>query len=138
MNSQRIVRLGIGRNLDINTLTTSTLELTLQELLTNASYRRNMRKLSELAKDQPMTSVESAVWWTEYVIRHKGAKHLHAKDRDLPIYQYLMLDIVLAVVVVVCIVVLLVKKGLELLRAGFAKLSRKFWSEKRKTKKKKK
>jgi glucuronosyltransferase len=57
------------------------------------SYKANAKKYSELAKDQQVTSLENAVWWTEYVIRHKGAKHLHAKDKHMPIYQFYMLDI---------------------------------------------
>lgn len=41
-----------------------------------------------------MTGLEKAVWWTEYVIRHKGAPHLRSPALDLPIYQYFLLDII--------------------------------------------
>jgi glucuronosyltransferase len=49
--------------------------------------------MSSINKDQPQTPLERAVWWTEYVIRHKGAKHLRAASLDLAWYQYLLLDV---------------------------------------------
>lgn len=51
-----------------------------------------------------MTGLEKAVWWTEYVLRHKGAKHLRSPALDLPAYQYYLLDVLgfcLAVIVTV-------------------------------------
>lgn len=50
--------------------------------------------MGELLHDEPMTSLEKAVWWIEYVIRHKGAKHLRSPAVDLPVYQYYMLDVI--------------------------------------------
>lgn len=44
-------------------------------------------------RDQPQNGIEKAVWWIEYVIRHKGAKHLRSIAVDLPLWQYLMLDV---------------------------------------------
>lgn len=44
-------------------------------------------------KDQPQDGLEKAIWWVEYVIRHKGAKHLRSTAVDLPWWQYLMLDV---------------------------------------------
>lgn len=41
-----------------------------------------------------MTGLEKAVWWTEYVIRNKGAKLLRNPIRDLPLYQYYFLDVI--------------------------------------------
>jgi glucuronosyltransferase len=54
-----------------------------------------MRKLSMVLKDQPQTPLERAVYWTEYVIRHKGAPHLRSAAADLSWYQYLLLDVML-------------------------------------------
>lgn len=41
-----------------------------------------------------MTGLETAIWWTEYVIRHKGAKQLRNPAADIPLYQYYLLDVV--------------------------------------------
>jgi glucuronosyltransferase len=34
-------------------------------------------------RDQKENNVEKAVYWTEYVIRHKGARHLDLPSKDL-------------------------------------------------------
>lgn len=44
--------------------------------------------------DEPMTSLEKVIWWTEYVIRHKGAQHLKSNAPRLPFYQYYLLDVI--------------------------------------------
>jgi glucuronosyltransferase len=33
------------------------------------------------------------VYWTEYVIRHKGAPHMRSAALDLTWYQYFLLDV---------------------------------------------
>lgn len=38
--------------------------------------------------------MERAVWWTEYVLRHNGAKHLRSAAVDMPWYQYFLLDVI--------------------------------------------
>lgn len=52
-----------------------------------------MIKYSDLTQDQPQNPLERAVWWTEYVIRHKGARHLRSAAVDMPWYQYFLLDV---------------------------------------------
>jgi len=55
------------------------------------------------------------VYWTEYVIRHKGAPHLRSAVLDLAWYQYFLLDViaVLALAVVsVLVVAFVVLRGL--------------------------
>lgn len=48
-----------------------------------------------LIKDQRTTPLETGVYWTEYVLRHKGAAHLASPGRDLTWYQYYMYDVAL-------------------------------------------
>jgi len=52
-----------------------------------------MKKLSVIFRDQPQTPLEQAVFWTEYVLRH-GGKHLRSASVELPLYQYLLLDVI--------------------------------------------
>jgi len=52
-----------------------------------------MKKLSAISKDEPQSALNRAVWWTEYVIRHNGAKHLRSAALDLAWYQYVLLDV---------------------------------------------
>jgi glucuronosyltransferase len=57
-----------------------------------------MLKFSAISKDLPEKSLDKAIWWTEYVLRHNGARHLRSVLLDLTWYQYLLLD-----VIVVCL-----------------------------------
>lgn len=68
-------------------------------------YKENMNRLSAIHRDRPMSPLDTAIYWTEYVIRHKGAYHLRSAAVNLSWYQYLLLD-VLAFVVIVTIVTL--------------------------------
>ncbi|XP_066998491.2 UDP-glycosyltransferase UGT5 [Anabrus simplex] len=66
----------------------------LKKILTQPSYRENARRLSQLFHDRPQSALDTAVFWTEYVIRHRGAPHLRSAAVDLPLYQYLLLDVI--------------------------------------------
>lgn len=49
--------------------------------------------------DQPQIGMNKVIWWCEYVIRHKGAKHLRSPSADIALYEYLLLDMILVVVI---------------------------------------
>lgn len=55
-----------------------------------------------------MTGLEKAVWWTEYVLRNKGAKHLKGPAANIPSYQYYLLDVIgfLLAVLLICLFVI--------------------------------
>ncbi|KAG8001397.1 UDP-glucuronosyltransferase 2C1, partial [Nibea albiflora] len=46
-----------------------------QEVLNDSSYKMNMERLSRLHRDQPMKPLDTALFWIEFVMRHKGAAH---------------------------------------------------------------
>jgi glucuronosyltransferase len=112
-NSKRLERKGVGYHLDLHTLTETTLLAAINEML-KPKYKENIIKFREVIYDQPMTSRERAVWWTEYVIRHKGTKHLEYPGRLMPLYQKFWLDFIgillIILVTLAKIVQLLVKK----------------------------
>jgi len=71
-------------------------------------YRENAKRLSRIYRDQPLTPLEQAVYWTEYVIRHKGAPHLRSAVLDLAWYQYFLLDVIAVLALAVGSVLLIV------------------------------
>lgn len=88
-------------------------------------YRKKVRELADLARDQPMTGLERAVWWTEYVLRHKGAAHLRSPAMDLPLYQYFLLDVIgfclLLIFIISFILIKLAKLMLSVPRYSFSR-----------------
>jgi glucuronosyltransferase len=78
------------------------------------TFDENALRLSHIYRDQPRTSIEQAVNWTEYVIRHKGAPHLRSAALDLTWYQYFLLDVIAVLALAVGSVVLIVFVTLRL------------------------
>nr|XP_057942864.1 UDP-glucuronosyltransferase 2A2-like isoform X2 [Doryrhamphus excisus] len=71
-------------------------EESLKEVLHQDSYRRNMQRLSRLHRDQPTTPKDRAIFWVEYVMRHKGAPHLRTEAYyKMAWYSYYGLDVFL-------------------------------------------
>lgn len=67
----------------------------LKEVLTEPSYKINMQRLSRLHRDKPMKPLDNALFWIEFVIRHKGAAHLRTESYRLPWYSYHSVDVIL-------------------------------------------
>lgn len=69
-----------------------------------------MQKLSAIHNDRPIEPLDLAVYWTEFVMRHKGAAHLRPAAHDLNWFQYHSLDVIGFLLVVVATVVLVMIK----------------------------
>ena len=70
---------------------------TIKELLGNSKYRKIVKSAADLYRDRPMSSLDTAVYWVEYVIRHNGAKHMQSQAVHLNFIQYHGLDIYAAI-----------------------------------------
>lgn len=68
-------------------------------------YEQQMQKLRMIIMDQPMDSMERAVWWIEYVIRNKGTDHLNSPLKTISWIQYMMLDVLITVLLITLIIV---------------------------------
>ncbi|RLU27577.1 hypothetical protein DMN91_001381 [Ooceraea biroi] len=102
LNIKRLQSYGTGKMLQLTEVSGKTLKETIFEIITNSSYKENMRKLRYLLQDLPYNPMDNAIWWVEHVIRHKGAPHLRNKSRDMPWYQVELLDI-MAIIIVIAI-----------------------------------
>jgi glucuronosyltransferase len=108
-NADRIIEMGIGGTLEIHKkLTAAEVRDAILEIITNGSYKKNITDLSQIIRDAPMTPQQSAVWWIEYVIRNKGAKHFNYLQKTIPFYQYHYLDVILSVVAVFALLLITV------------------------------
>ncbi|XP_056314826.1 UDP-glucuronosyltransferase 2A1-like isoform X3 [Danio aesculapii] len=79
--------------LDINALESTDLVDALKTVLNNPSYKESIMRLSRIHHDQPMKPLDQAVYWIEFVMRNKGAKHLRVQAHELSWYQYHCLDV---------------------------------------------
>ncbi|KAJ3662531.1 hypothetical protein Zmor_006876 [Zophobas morio] len=90
-NIRKVIRNGMGLKLDYDNVEKSVLKNAIHEVISNPRYKTAAIKLSAVLKEQPISGITEAVWWTEYVLKYNGAKFL--KHSEIPLYQYLMLDL---------------------------------------------
>lgn len=108
-NARRIEGRELGKWLDLEKTNSDTLKATIEEIITNPKYKENVGKLGRIVKDEPMSPTKKAVWWTEYVIRNKGAKHLDYHGVKVPTYQFYYLDVIAAYFVILLFLYFVIK-----------------------------
>lgn len=100
-NLDAIVTEGWAVSLQYSLLTEETFEAALTEALTNPSYGLVVKKAAELYRDRPQHPLDTAIYWVEYVMRHKGAKHMRSQAVDMLWFEYYSFDVILIILVAV-------------------------------------
>lgn len=72
-----------------------------------SSYKSAAKRISGLFRDQLQSPLDRAVYWTEFVIRHKGTDHLRLGSVDLAPYQRALID-VYAVLILIALIPFLI------------------------------
>ncbi|XP_072477041.1 UDP-glucuronosyltransferase 2B31-like isoform X2 [Notamacropus eugenii] len=85
---------GAAVDVDFHKMTTADMLNALKTVINNPSYKENAMRLSRIHHDQPVKPLDRSVFWIEFVMRHKGAKHLRPAAHDLTWYQYHSLDVI--------------------------------------------
>ncbi|XP_028640284.1 UDP-glucuronosyltransferase 2B1, partial [Grammomys surdaster] len=109
-NINHMVAKGAAVRVDFNTLSATELLTALRTVINDPSYKENAMRLSRIQRDQPMKPLDRAVFWIEYVMRNKGAKHLRPALHDLSWFQYHSLDVIGFLLVCVVAVVFIITK----------------------------
>uniref|UniRef100_UPI003AACBB2B UDP glucuronosyltransferase 5 family, polypeptide G1 n=1 Tax=Centroberyx gerrardi TaxID=166262 RepID=UPI003AACBB2B len=89
---------GAARVVEASSLTREDFLGALRDILETPSYRHNMQRLSRLHHDRPLSPMDTAIFWIEYVIRNKGAAHLRSAAFSMPWYSYHSLDVAVLLV----------------------------------------
>ncbi|XP_056144836.1 UDP-glucuronosyltransferase 2C1-like [Lampris incognitus] len=114
-NLFRMKARGVAKVLDIAMVNKDNFLEALKEVINNPSYRENMQSLSRIHRDRPVKPLDLAMFWIEFVMRHKGAPHLRTESYKMSTIQYFSIDVVaflLAVVLLIAIVFISVMKFL--------------------------
>ncbi|XP_012860294.1 UDP-glucuronosyltransferase 2A1 isoform X4 [Echinops telfairi] len=101
---------GAAVDVNMNTMTSADLLNALKAVINDPSYKENAMRLSAIHHDQPVKPLDRAVFWIEFVMRHKGAKHLRPAAHDLTWLQYHSLDVIGFLLVCVATALFLVTK----------------------------
>ncbi|KAL1273733.1 hypothetical protein QQF64_026547 [Cirrhinus molitorella] len=76
----------------------------LNVVINDPSYKENAMRLSRTHHDRPIKPLDESVFWIEFVMRNKGAKHLRVKAHNLTWYQYHCLDVFAFLITILTVV----------------------------------
>ncbi|XP_060927735.1 UDP-glucuronosyltransferase 2A2-like [Limanda limanda] len=71
------------------------------------SYKESAMRLSRIHHDRPTSPLDEALFWIEFTMRNKGAKHLRVQAHELTWYQYHCLDVLAFFLAIVLLITLL-------------------------------
>lgn len=108
VNIYRAQTLGFAIHVDFQNVTVESLRWAIFELLDNPSYTRKAFEYSRVFRERPLSAMDTAIFWIEYVIKFRGAPHLKSSGLDLPWYSYLLLDVIAVVILVISVVIIVV------------------------------
>eukprot|EP00073_Rattus_norvegicus_P001540 NP_001007265.3 UDP-glucuronosyltransferase 2B37 precursor [Rattus norvegicus] len=128
-NIAHMVAKGAAVTLNIRTMSKSDLFNALKEVINNPFYKKNAMWLSTIHHDQPMKPLDKAIFWIEYVMRHKRAKHLRPLGHNLPWYQYHSLDVIGFLLACLAVIAALAVKCFLFIYRFFAKKQKKMKNE---------
>ncbi|KAK9891161.1 hypothetical protein WA026_013478 [Henosepilachna vigintioctopunctata] len=93
INIVSAVRQGYAIHLELDDLNDENFSFAVNDLIFDPTFEEKIVKLSHLLRDQPVSPMDTAVFWVEHVIRHKGGCHLKNHGTYIPWYHYYMLDV---------------------------------------------
>ncbi|XP_052498124.1 UDP-glucuronosyltransferase 2B17-like [Budorcas taxicolor] len=124
-NIVRVKAKGAAVRVDLETMSARDLLSALKEVINNPSYKEKAMWLSTIQRDQPIKPLDRAIFWIEFVMRHKGAKHLRPAAHNLTWFQYHSLDVIGFLLACVATVVFVITKCFLFCYRKFAKTGKK-------------
>jgi len=106
---------GYAIRIELAQLTRESLVRAVKTVVQDPRYREKARHRSIILRDTPTPALETAVFWTEYVIRHRGAPHLLSPARNLNVFQYYLVDVILVYLFTSLLVILMMAASLKVL-----------------------
>lgn len=100
---------GYALKLDLASLTADKLLYAIRKVIHDPKYRLEVKKQQIFLMDQLQTPLERAIFYTEYVIRHKGAKHLQSPSRHMSVIEYYLIDAMVVMIIMILIIYYLMK-----------------------------
>ncbi|CAH0386033.1 unnamed protein product [Bemisia tabaci] len=109
-NAEKAVRDGYGYRLELRSLTEHKLLNAISSIVSNPRFLEQAQKRSNLLRDQAETPMDTAIFWTEYVLRHRGAYHLQSPAKDMSVIQYYSIDVLLLMLAALYSIVIIVNR----------------------------
>ncbi|CAH2230247.1 jg20000 [Pararge aegeria aegeria] len=98
-NVEKYVNHNIGLQLDITTLNEQNFKESIEKIIHDESYKKNITRLKTIMRDYPIKPLDNAVWWTEHIIKY-GGNHLKSPAASMSWSEYYELKLVLIILVI--------------------------------------
>ncbi|XP_073816630.1 UDP-glycosyltransferase UGT5-like [Musca autumnalis] len=85
---------GYAIRLPLETITADKLHQNIMAIINNGKYKRKIHEKSQLLLDQMTKPMDTAIYWTEYVMKHKDVSHLQSPVRHMSFFISQSLDVV--------------------------------------------
>lgn len=102
--------LGCGKILEYHDINEKNFGKILNEVLGNQSYAEKAKALSVRFKDRPLSALDTAMFWIEYVIRNNGADYIKNPALELSWVASSMLDVYVFVLMIILTIIYVVLK----------------------------
>ncbi|KAF6206590.1 hypothetical protein GE061_017824 [Apolygus lucorum] len=104
VNAEFLYESGMGLYLDFQKLNEEDFRKAVHQVLRDPSFKKNAVRVSKAFLDRPMSPLDTALYWTEYVLRHEGAPHLKSPARYLTYVEYHNVDVIAALLLIMFLV----------------------------------
>ncbi|KAL1516686.1 hypothetical protein ABEB36_000566 [Hypothenemus hampei] len=101
LNAQKVLEHGLGLVLDHKKLGIAEFKTAIEEIIENSRYKEAITNVSRWWLDRPLSALQEAAWWTEFVLRH----HLEMGSNDKKLVQ--SESYFFSVFVIICLVYML-------------------------------
>lgn len=126
LNVRQAVTLGLGRELTVETLSEEAVYEAVTSVVEDPGFQQRVEQRSRLLRDQETSPLDRAVYWSEHVLRYDGAQHLRSVAADMPLHQYLLMDVAGVLLVAALAVVAVVWWALRAAARYFVRTLKKF------------
>ncbi|XP_001663064.2 UDP-glucuronosyltransferase 2B18-like [Aedes aegypti] len=109
-NINYCVSLGVAKRLMVQYLQADDLIAAIKDILNTRSYSENIKRLSQLFRDQPESPLERAIWWVEWVLRNPDSEMLQPSAVNVHWIQKYMYDVLLFVITSVILILFIIFK----------------------------
>ena len=82
-----VARKELGISLDKKVVKSDNIARSIINVANNKEYKENVQHISELLQDRPQSPAKEGAYWVDYVLKHKGVKHLMSSAYNMPLYQ---------------------------------------------------
>ncbi|XP_017784816.1 PREDICTED: UDP-glucuronosyltransferase 2B10-like [Nicrophorus vespilloides] len=109
-NAYRMEELGIGKTIQYRDVGGPNFLDAILNVTADTTYKVNIKYVSKLVKDHMLSPKDKAIWWVEYVLRHRGAPYIKSKAVHMNWFTYLLLDVVFFLIVIIYLICFLANK----------------------------